>query len=109
MIVNNLHVVRLPVFPSEANAPLLVDADAVLAFTVPRQRFKAIGGGNPKVPQVGCRVNHDQLSQGDSLDVVRQLPRKAPMKNAFRLFILERMDHILIITRNVNNVKCYYF
>jgi hypothetical protein len=36
MIVNDLNIMGLAIAPAKANAPLLIDADAVLPLTVTR-------------------------------------------------------------------------
>jgi hypothetical protein len=40
--IHNLNVVGIPVDPAEAQRPLAVDSDAVLAFPIACQSFKAI-------------------------------------------------------------------
>ena len=51
VIVNNLHVrwSRCLLSPLEADPPLIVNADAVLAFAIANQRFKTIAGQSDKV------------------------------------------------------------
>jgi hypothetical protein len=51
MIVNNLHVAWAGPFfgPFKANPPLVIDADAVLALSVPFQRFKTVARQYGKV------------------------------------------------------------
>src|ERR1700720_3213055 len=53
MIVNNLHVrwSQRPGRPLEANPPLIVNPDAVLALAVADQSFEAIARKNGKVPE----------------------------------------------------------
>lgn len=46
MVVGDFDVVRVAVFPSEANAPLAVNAYAVLAFAVAGEGFEVIAGRN---------------------------------------------------------------
>jgi hypothetical protein len=45
VIIHNFNVVSVACAPAEANAPLLVDSDAVLAFAVALQRFQQVAGG----------------------------------------------------------------
>jgi len=56
MVVNNLHVGWAGAFfsPFKANPPLVIDADAVLALSVPPQRFKTVSG------QYGKVLKHDR-------------------------------------------------
>jgi len=49
MIVNDLHVVRVPLAPDEADTPSIVDPNAVLTFSIPRQLLKTIAGRNPEI------------------------------------------------------------
>jgi hypothetical protein len=42
VVVHNLNVESIPVTPQETDTPLVVDADAVLAFSVALQRFQMI-------------------------------------------------------------------
>src|SRR5690349_12605153 len=59
VIVNDLDVIGVPVFPSKTNAPLIVDADAVLAGAIARQLLRSIPGESMQVVQ-GCRGIQDQ-------------------------------------------------
>jgi hypothetical protein len=56
MIVYDLDVVSIPVFPDEADAILIVDADAVLSLAVPLERFKVVDRNCREVAESGCDV-----------------------------------------------------
>ena len=59
---------------TEADVPLIVDPDAVLAFAVALQHFQAIGRRFAKIFQ-RCRViERTQLALRDVLHVARQSP-----------------------------------
>ena len=73
MVVRDFHVVCIAVTPSEANAPLVIDADAVLALSVPRQLFEPIAGRHTQILHAARVVEHAQLTQGRLLNAVRQL------------------------------------
>jgi hypothetical protein len=62
---HNLHVVHLPGprVPAEANAELVVNADAVLALAVTSQRLQAVAQRRVQVVQRAGRVEVTQLSQ----------------------------------------------
>jgi hypothetical protein len=49
MVVNYLNQIGIPLSPVEANAPTVVDTDAVLALPIPGQLLKAIAGRDPQV------------------------------------------------------------
>ena len=51
MVVHNLNVVCACIGPAEANAPLIIDADAVLSAAFSLQRLKMITGRNAEVSQ----------------------------------------------------------
>src|ERR1700746_2081643 len=63
VIVNNLHVWRpwRAVGPLEANPPLIVNADAVLALAVAYQRFKTVTRQCGKIPQRRSRFHTVRL------------------------------------------------
>jgi hypothetical protein len=42
VIVGDLHVVRMPISPDEADAILVIDTDAPLAFAIAFESFKVI-------------------------------------------------------------------
>ena len=42
MVVDDFGVVRITVFPGEADTSLLIDSDAVLAFTVAAEGFEVV-------------------------------------------------------------------
>ncbi len=44
-------------FPAETDAPLVIDADGVLAFPVALERFEAITGRDGEVVEFGDGVN----------------------------------------------------
>jgi len=44
MVVRDFNLLCITFTPDEADAPLIVDADAMLAFTVSAQRFQVIPG-----------------------------------------------------------------
>jgi hypothetical protein len=49
VIGDELHVMRVPVPPDEANAPLIVDMDRMLPLPILRQRFPSIAQRNPQI------------------------------------------------------------
>jgi hypothetical protein len=59
MIVDNLHVEwpRRSVSPLEANPPLIVNTDAVLALAVAYQRFKTVPGQRGEISQRRSRLH----------------------------------------------------
>jgi hypothetical protein len=52
MIIDNFHIVRVRVLPTETDAPLVIHSDAVLAFAVALQSFQPIARWNNQLSQV---------------------------------------------------------
>ena len=74
MTVDNLYVLGIAFLPLEADAPLSIDADAVLTLSTPSQCFKAIAWWDAKIDEVLGVVQHSHLSSCYGLDRPRQLP-----------------------------------
>ena len=51
MVIHDLNVMRIAVAPGEADAPLVIDSNAVRARTVAFQQFKLISKGHAKILQ----------------------------------------------------------
>ena len=69
MGVNNLNIFRAVPAPAKTNSPLVVDANAVLAFPIALQRFKPICRWRQQVPQFRRVVQHMQLACRDDVDI----------------------------------------
>ena len=52
MVIDNLHIVGIPVSPDKTDAPLIVDANTVLPFSVAFKRFQVISRGRGKVTKL---------------------------------------------------------
>ena len=53
VVIDDLDVMRIAVVPAETDAPLVVDADAVLAIAVSFQCLQAVAGRYAQVVQRG--------------------------------------------------------
>lgn len=62
MIISDLNVYRVAVFPRKTNAPLVVYANAILACSVAGKLFKPVRRGDAKVMYALRVVYHPQLS-----------------------------------------------
>lgn len=95
VVVDDLDAVGVAVLPDEAESPLVVDADGVLADAVPLQRFEPGGrrsAWGAEVAEVGGRIEHDELAQGAALDVGRDAPARAAVEEALRVGVGEGLD-----------------
>ncbi len=72
VVIDDFDFVGAVCFPAEADTPLVIDADGVLAFPVALERFEAIAGRDGEVVEFGDGVNLGEFPQGDALDVGRE-------------------------------------
>ena len=76
MVIHNFHVQRVFALPAEANSPLVIDADAVLASAVVFQGFQVVAVRRAQVIQTPRLMQQQQFSSCRSLNLVRQAPRR---------------------------------
>jgi len=105
VIVDDLDVVRVGSDPAEADAPLIVDSDAVLANPVPGEFLKAIRGRDAEVEEAGRGIKHDEFAKGNSLEVGRHSTNPLPFEKALRVGVAKTADHSRIVTRGVTMCK----
>jgi len=67
VIVDDFDVVSVAIFPNEANAPLTINANAMLALAVASQCFQAVARGSQQVLQRSRTMEVQQLPARDSL------------------------------------------
>jgi len=92
VVINNLHVVDVPVAPNKADAPLIVDANTVLPFSVAFKRFQVISRGRSKVTKLRSNVQLPEFPLYHPLDSPKP-PDTLPRMKLFRIFRPERLDH----------------
>ena len=71
MIINNLNIVCILILPSETDSPLIINANAVLPFSIPGQGFKLVSKRDSKVLDCRAAIQHPELSECDFLNIVR--------------------------------------
>ena len=83
MVVNDLNPFWTSVAPPEADTPLIVDSDTVLARAITTQTLEPVARRNPEVLQTARSINLTQLAQRDASDAWvegrNRLPRKQPL------------------------------
>ena len=75
VVIDDFHVVRIAVTPAEADAPLVIDPNAVLSFAFAFERLQPVCRGNTQIVERGRGIEHAQLAPGDLLDRGRQPAR----------------------------------
>ena len=93
MIVCYLHGIGVTIPPLKANAPLIVDADAVLARSVASEPLQPVPLGRPKVLERICRIKDEKLPQGRAQQLRRQAPDSLTLKEGLGISIRKRFDH----------------
>jgi len=73
MTICNFNIKRVTCAPSEANPPLIVDANTMIAFSVPFQSFQLISWWNLQVTQLYHSIKNHQLLARNTLNALRQL------------------------------------
>ena len=69
MVVNNLNIFGAVPAPTKTNSPLVVNANAMLAFPIAFKRFKPIRRWCRQIPQLGRIVQQLQLACCDDVDI----------------------------------------
>ena len=91
--------------PTEAYSPLIIDPNAVLTESFSREFLQAIARWNSKILKHIGRVENQQFAECCSLNCWCESGNWQSMEYFLRLLISETLDHSLIITHLVNNVK----
>ena len=93
MVIDNLHIVGIPVAPDKADAPLIVDANTVLPFSVAFKRFQVISRGRGKVTKLRGNIQLPEFPLCHPLKSPKP-PDALPRMKLFRIFRPERPDHV---------------
>src|SRR5205085_8638615 len=107
MVINDLRVIDVALAPFKTNAPLVVNANTVLTFTVTEQFLEVIGWWYAQVLQRLCAIQDLQLSPRYTLNVLRQLARELALKQLCGFFVLKALDHEGMVTQAVMIVDRY--
>lgn len=105
MVINNFNTMRASISPGKADAPLAVDADAVLPGSVAFEGFQPVPWGNAQVIQGDGVVQDFELAHGCTLDIRRQPLNPDAQEEAFRAAVFVAHNHGKNITRKTCNRK----
>jgi hypothetical protein len=108
MIIYNLNIFGTFRRSPEANAELVVDPDAPLAFPVAAQRFQPVAGRHTHVVQVPRQIKLNQLAKRLTFNPRPPTDMSEP-EQLFGFAGTERSDHPSIVTKFVVNAARYYF
>src|SRR5690606_258298 len=96
VVVHDLHAVRSGICPSEAQTPLIVDANAVLAFPVAGEGFQVVARRRPQELQRGSRIKLREFPRRD-LDDAAETLRLPLLVESLRIDAAEAFDHEEIV------------
>ena len=96
MIIHDFHFVGIPLAPDKTDAPLVVDADAVLSSSAAVKRFQVIAWWRPQIPKLRGNVQLSQLTLCHSLECAESLDG-LPGVELCRFSRPEGPDHLLIV------------
>ena len=82
MIVNDLNFVGISVSPNEADAPLIIDSNAVLALAIAAQAFEPVSSRSGQIAELPREMHLVKFPPSDSLNGP-ELPYRFPMKEPF--------------------------
>ena len=92
MVINNLNVVGISTTPYKADAPLIVDPDAVLSPAIASECLEPVAGRRPEIREPGRRVEHVQLAERHGFDRSEYGRRSAAVQHLGSP-VFERPDH----------------
>jgi hypothetical protein len=94
VIVHDLNFVSIPLAPTEAKTPLVVNSDTLLPLPLPAQGFQAVPRRRCQIAQFRGAVQLPKLASRDALDSLKAAARLPAVKSpGFRA--AERPDHEL--------------
>lgn len=93
MIVHDLDIVRVAVAPAEADPPLVVDANAVLAAPIALERFQPVARWHSQVIEALGGVELHEFPKHDPLELRRESAAGHTCEETLGLAIDEAPDH----------------
>jgi hypothetical protein len=93
VVVNDLNVEGISRAPAEADPPSLVHANAVLSGSATTELLKAVPGRYSQIIQALRRIQHEQLSTGELLDILAEPSGPSPIEQPLCVPIRETSDH----------------
>jgi len=99
VIINDFHILGIPIDPPKTNSPLVVDSDAILPFPIPFQGFQTVPGNSTKFVEGKNRVQVEQSFSGSSLNSLKAKNRLV-IEEVCRFSALEGCDHTMMVLRH---------
>ena len=93
MVVDDLDLPGIAVAPYETDAPLLVDANAVLPPAVAPQGFQPVAGRRPQIFEPSGRLDRQEPGPRPPLDLHGQAANGMARENGCGALVGEALDH----------------
>src|SRR5699024_8152102 len=93
VVVNDLHLLRSGVGPHKADAPLVVDPDAVLSYSIALERLEPIAGWDAEVFERARGPHLTKFASRVPVDPPIYRPHTLTAPQPFGLLVAERSDH----------------
>ena len=94
MVIHNFNVPCIRALPAEADTPLVIDANAVLAFALALQGFESIAGRYTQIVEAPGLIQQKEFPSRDPLNLRRQPPRGLIRKQSLGLRVGEAAYHL---------------
>ena len=94
MIIHNFHFKRILAQPAETDPPLVVHANAVLAFAIAFQGFQMVAIRHTQIIQAPRLMQQQQFPPRHALNLPRQPPGGFVIEQLFRLVAGETADNV---------------
>ena len=94
MVVDDLDVFGVVAGPSEADAPLVIDANTVLSRALTTQLLQPIARRDSTFVKADGGINEDELSEHDSPQIWREPADGLTRPAAFRVAVGEASEHV---------------
>jgi hypothetical protein len=93
VVVDDLDVMGVTTDPAEANAKLVVDADAVLAEAIAGQFLQSVSRWHFQVSEGDCGVEHDELAEGNTLEIRRESADLLALEKSLGVVVAKAANH----------------
>ena len=104
VVVSNLNIESVTVFPTEADTVLIVNADAIVSSTIAFQCFQPVRRRRCQVSKLIRAIDLHQPSQRHSRNLLKSTDALL-MEDRLRVFITKGADQTTIILRIALYVK----
>jgi hypothetical protein len=93
MVVDDFDIPRISIMPAEADTPLVVDSNAMLAGPVAAEFLKAIARRDPEIVERLGGVDGDQLAEHDPAELRQEPAYGLAVEQTLRVAVREALDH----------------